>query len=214
MWSGYRSSIAPVDAAFQRTNGQTFWLASRYQLWRLENTLDEGQVEDGYDRLFVPQVGYTTGDVDVHDMMVDVEGRLVFVCTLASCLATTSERHSFEPFWQPPFVSRFAAEDRCHLNGLAPENGSVRYVTACSQSDVVDGWRDSRQDGGCMIDVPTSSVICQGFSMPHSPRIYRDKLWLLDSGNGYFGYVNRLTGQFERITFCPGFARGLTFVGD
>jgi uncharacterized protein (TIGR03032 family) len=196
------------------TNGQTLWLASRYQLWRLENTLDEGQTEDGYDRLFVPQVGYTTGDVDVHDMTVDAEGRLVFVCTLGSCLATTSERYSLEPFWHPPFVSRFATEDRCHLNGLAPENGTVRYVTACSQSDVADGWRDSRHDGGCVIDVADNTIVSEGFSMPHSPRIYRDKLWLLDSGNGYLGYVDRSTGQFEQVAFCPGFARGLTFIGN
>ena len=50
--------------------------------------------------------------------------------------------------------------------------------------------------------------------MPHSPRLYRDRLWLLDSGNGYFGYLDRQRGHFERVTFCPGYARGLAFVGD
>ncbi len=51
------------------------------------------------------------------------------------------DSHSFSPLWQPPFVTKLAAEDRCHLNGLAMESGKPRYVTAVSQSDVADGWQ-------------------------------------------------------------------------
>jgi uncharacterized protein (TIGR03032 family) len=79
---------------------------------------------------------------------------------------------------------------------------------------VFDGWRDRRADGGCVIDVLTGETILQGLSMPHSPRVYRDRLWLLDSGAGWFGFLDRQTGRFERVTFCPGYARGLAFVGD
>ena len=50
--------------------------------------------------------------------------------------------------------------------------------------------------------------------MPHSPRWYRDQLWVLNSGRGEFGRVNLQTKQFEPLTFCPGYIRGLTFVGD
>jgi hypothetical protein len=35
-------------------------------------------------------------------------------------LATLSERHSFKSLWQPPFISKLVAEDRCHLNVLKP----------------------------------------------------------------------------------------------
>ncbi len=62
-------------------------------------------------------------------------------------LATVSKTDSFAPLWQPRFISKLAAEDRCHLNGLAMDNGAPRYVTAVSRSDVVDGWRDDRRDG-------------------------------------------------------------------
>ncbi len=34
------------------------------------------------------------------------------------------------------------------------------------------------------------------------------------SGTGHFGRVDRATGQFEPLTFCPGYLRGLSFVGD
>ena len=42
-----------------------------------------------------------------------------------------------------------------------------------------------------MIDVRSNEVILTGLSMPHSPRWYRGKLWLLNSGTGDFGYVMR-----------------------
>ena len=147
-------------------------------------------------------------------MTVEASGRVVFVNTLFGCLATISETHSFVPLWKPPFLSRLAAEDRCHLNGLALEHGMVKFVTAVSQSDVADGWRDRRNDGGCVIDVKSNEIIATGLSMPHSPRVYRNKLWLLNSGTGHFGFIDRSTGCFERVAFCPGYLRGLSFHGD
>ena len=138
----------------------------------------------------------------------------MFVNTLFSCLATVSEEHSFIPLWQPPFISKLAAEDRCHLNGLALREGKPRYVTAVSQSDVAEGWRDRRVDGGCVIDVQSKEVILSELSMPHSPRWYRETLWLLNSGTGELGYVDLETGKFEPVTFCPGYLRGLAFQGD
>jgi uncharacterized protein (TIGR03032 family) len=194
------------------TDGQTLWLAAAFQLWRLENMLSDGTLtEDGYDRLFVPQLAQTTGDVDAHDLGVDAEGRVLFVNTLFSCLATTSPRYSFEPVWKPPFIDRLAAEDRCHLNGLAMDNGAARYVTACSATNEHHGWRAQRDSGGCLIDVASGEMVVTGMSMPHSPRIYRDQLYVLNSGMGQFCRVDVALGRLEPIAFCPGYARGLAF---
>lgn len=211
--------ISVFERTFNRcmglwADGQTMWMSSLYQLWRFENVLEPGQTANGYDRVFVPQVGYTTGDLDIHDVAVDADGRVMFVNTLFGCLATTNERFSFSPLWKPSFVSKLAAEDRCHLNGLAMEAGKPRYVTAVSQTDVVDGWRDRRTDGGCVIDVQSNESIVTGLSMPHSPRIYRDELWVCNSGTGYLGQVDRKRGTFEPITFCPGYLRGMAFVDN
>lgn len=195
-------------------DGQTLWMSSLYQLWRLENMLRPGELYQGHDRLYVPKVGYTTGDVDIHDIVVESSGRIVFVATHFGCLATLNERYSFTPLWRPAFLSKLAAEDRCHLNGLALEDGRCRYVTAVSTSDVVDGWRDRRRDGGVVLEVPTSRVVAAGLSMPHSPRLHRGDLWLLNSGSGFLGKVGRGGGSFEPVTFCPGYLRGLAFVGD
>jgi uncharacterized protein (TIGR03032 family) len=210
--------LAVFERTFNRSmglwaNGQTLWLSSLYQLWRFENVLAPGTHHEGHDRLYVPRVGHTTGDLDIHDVAVDADDRVLFVNTRFNCLATLHPRHSFQPLWRPRFVSKLVAEDRCHLNGLALEHGRPRYVTAVSQSDVIDGWRDRRRDGGVVIDVDTQRVVVAGLSMPHSPRLHQGQLWLLDSGSGQLGQVDLARGAFVPLTFCPGYLRGLAFTG-
>jgi uncharacterized protein (TIGR03032 family) len=212
-------------------DSRTLWLVSKFQIWRFEQAAaavvpyrpapaecDDAGIpawaERGYDVAYVPRIGYTTGDIDVHDIAVAADGRVIFVCTLFGCLATISEWASFQPLWRPSFVSALVPEDRCHLNGLAMREGRPAFVTAVADCDVADGWRDRRQDGGCVVDVVSGDIVARGLSMPHSPRWYRDQLWLLNSGTGEFGSVDLATGQFEPIAFCPGYLRGLAFFGD
>ena len=64
-----------------------------------------------------------------------------------------------------------------------------------------------------LIDVPSGETIATRLSMPHSPRWYAGKLWLLESGTGTFGVVDRDTGRYEAIAKLPGFTRGLDFHG-
>ncbi len=195
-------------------DGDALWMSTLFQLWRFKNTLEPAQVAGGYDALFVPRVAWTTGDIDIHDIAVDKDGQVVFVNSLFSCLATVDADHSFRPLWKPPFISKLAAEDRCHLNGLAMEDGRPRWVSAISRSDITDGWRDRRSTSGCIIDVESNEIVADGLSMPHSPRLYQGQLWVLDSGTGYLTKVDPKSGKTEQVTFCPGYLRGLSFVGD
>ncbi|HEY4163544.1 MAG TPA: TIGR03032 family protein [Dongiaceae bacterium] len=194
-------------------DGQTLWMTSLFQLWRFENALSQGENHQGYDRLYVPQLAFTTGDVDAHDVTVASDGKPIFVNTLFSCLAQPSDAKSFRPIWKPPFISQLLPEDRCHLNGLAMEDGRPRFVTAVGEVDVADGWREKRVGGGIVIDVAENAIVATGLSMPHSPRIYDGRLWLLNSGTGEFGFVDADSGKFEAIAFCPGYLRGLSFHG-
>ena len=161
----------------------------------------------------MPRNAQTIGDVDIHELAVDRSGWLIFVNTKYSCLETVSRTQSFTPIWKPPFICRLAPEDRCHLNGLAMEDSLPRYVTAVSRSDVVDGWRARRDEGGVVIDVQTDKVVTDQLSMPHSPRVQGGQLWALNSGRGYLIRIDRETGAKEDVGFCPGFLRGLAFHG-
>jgi len=208
-------------------DAQTLWMTSLFQLWRFENFVPKGQsTGDGYDALYVPTLGHTTGDVDIHDLHVrggGADGSPVFVVTKFNCLATPSVTHSFTPIWKPPFISALVPEDRCHLNGLAidPRTKEPAFVTMVSRSDVSDGWRDRRIGGGIVMDVRTNQVIAENLSMPHSPRIhpqFPSRVFLLNAGTGFLGYVDTNEGAstdtaFHEIAFCPGFTRGLTFIG-
>jgi uncharacterized protein (TIGR03032 family) len=83
-----------------------------------------------------------------------------------------------------------------------------------SRSDTIDGWRDRRADGGVVIDVETGAIVCDGLSMPHSPRLWNGRLWVLNSGTGELGQVDiEGGGGFRPLAFCPGFVRGLAFHG-
>jgi uncharacterized protein (TIGR03032 family) len=192
----------------------TIYMATRYQIWRLENALRPGQLDGGYDRLYVPQSAYTTGNLQMHDLAVDRTGQVVFINTLYNCLATVSERHSFTPLWRPPFISALAAGNRCHLSGLALRDGLPAFATSATRTDVPDAWRDQRRTGGTLLDIATSEVVASGLCMPDSPRWYRDRLWLANAGSGEFGWIDLATGRFEALARCPGILRGLCFVGE
>jgi uncharacterized protein (TIGR03032 family) len=194
--------------------GGQLWMSTLFQLWRFENFLEPGETKDGYDALYVPVAGHTTGDIDIHDIHAGADGRPVFVATRFNCLATLGSRSSFRPVWRPRFIDRVAAEDRCHMNGMAVEDDTPRYVSCVSRTNVAEGWREHRREGGAVIDVASGEVAAAGLSMPHSPRLHRGALWLLQAGTGEFGRVDLATGRFEPVCFLPGFARGLTFIGD
>lgn len=192
-----------------------FWVSSNTQFFRFENLVRPGQLgQGGCDAYYAPRMSYFTGDLDIHDVALDKDGSPVFINTLFNCLAKPSAEHSFEPIWQPPFISKLVAEDRCHLNGLALRDGVPRYVTMISQTDVYEGWRGQRESGGVVMDISNNEVVCDGLSMPHSPRWHDGKLWLHNSGTGDFGYVDMEKETFVPLAFCPGYLRGLDFIGD
>ena len=190
-----------------------FFMGSLYQLWRFDNYLAPGERYKGHDALYVPSIAHTTGDVDIHDIHLR-DAAPLFVATRFNCLAEPLPGKSFQAVWRPPFIDRLAAEDRCHLNGLAMDGDRPAYVTCVSQTNVAEGWREHRRSGGVVLQVPSGEVVASGLSMPHSPRLHDGALWLIQSGTGELGRVDLQSGRFEPVCFLPGFARGLVLHGD
>ncbi len=165
-----------------------------------------------HDACFLPRTSHVTGNVQVHEMAWAGD-ELWFVNTRFSCLCGRSADFNFVPHWRPRFISALAPEDRCHLNGLGLRDGRVRYVTALGETDDRGGWRRDKKGGGVLIDVASGEVIARGLSMPHSPRWYAGRLWVLDSGNGGVGVIDEATGRLTTVAELPGFTRGLDFLG-
>lgn len=194
--------------------GPRLHLASQYQVWTLENMLQPGQVANGaFDAAYVPRRAHTTGDIDAHELAIDADGQPIFVNTRYNCLAMLDPACSFRKFWQPEFIDAIVGEDRCHLNGLAMRDGRPAYATAVAETNILDGWRDQRGDGGVLIDIAGSRTVARGFSMPHSPRCYGSTILLLDSGRGCVVQVDPTSGDRRDIAFLPGFLRGLAICG-
>jgi len=168
--------------------------------------------EGEHDIAFLARSCHHSGPLMGHDLAWGGE-RLWLVNTLFNGLVTIKGDWSFVPQWQPPFISGWAAGDRCHLNGLAlAEDGSApAYVTALGETDSENGWREHKAMGGCLIQVPSGEVVLRGLSMPHSPRLYQGQLYLLDSGRGALVRLDLLTAEQLTIAVLPGFTRGLDF---
>ena len=217
---GQDGKLALHEALYPQAMGvvgdaDRIYLGTLTQIVRMENVLAPGQrANEVHDKVYVPRNMQTTGNIDIHELGIRDNGRIVFVNTRYSCLCEPSMTHSFKPIWKPEFISKLAAEDRCHLNGLAMVDGQPKYVTAVCRSDVVDGWRDRRHDGGIIIDVDSQAIMAEGLSMPHSPRVHDGRLWVLNSGSGELGWIDPASKAFTPVAFFPGFLRGLAFHND
>ena len=190
-------------------------IGTRNQVWFLRNAPDIApRVEPvgQHDACFLPRSSLVTGDIGIHEIAWSGE-ELWMVSTRFSCLCTLDPDYSFVPRWRPPFITGLAAEDRCHLNGLALVDDRPGYVTALGTTDTAGGWRADKPQGGCIIDIPSGEFVSRGLSMPHSPRWQDGRLWVLESGTGGIALVDRVTGQRETVAQLPGFTRGLVIVG-
>lgn len=179
------------------------------------------------DACYLPRNTHFTGDIDIHEMAWGIKSELAsslstakptepelwFINTRFSCICTKDNEHSFSPKWRPRFIDSYSPQDRCHLNGMALVDGTPRYVTALGQSNKASGWRENKANGGILMDVPSGDVICQGLSMPHSPRWHDEKLWIAESGTGSIGVVDLQSGRYEPVTQLEGFTRGIDIIG-
>ena len=188
----------------------------------------DGEPQTPPDACFMPRSVHVTGDIDIHEMAWGLPpqttsdaaphpdtdwNELWFINTRFSCLCRMDRDHSFLPHWRPPFVKGLSPQDRCHLNGLGMVDGRPKYVTALGATDAAAGWRENKARGGVLIDIDSEEIISCGLSMPHSPRWYDGKLWMLESGDGSIGTVDLQTGKYEAICHLDGFTRGMDFWG-
>lgn len=186
-------------------------VAARAQVWLMQAAPDlAAHVEPAgrHDACFLTRSSHFTGEIQAHELAWAGDD-LWLVNTAFGCLCTLDGRHSFVPRWRPPFLTTLAADDRCHLNGLAMADGQPKYVTALAETDTPQGWRPNKVNSGCLIDVASGQTVARGFAMPHSPRVHRGRVWMLHSGAGQLVLVDPASGRVETVTELPGYTRGL-----
>lgn len=167
-----------------------------------------------YDSFYVPRATYYTGNIDIHDMDWDKEGRLWGVNTAFSCLITIDDAYSFRPQWMPPFIKSMESSDLCHLNGMAMVDEKPRYVTMFGKTNTPKGWRANVETSGLIMDIENNATVCRNLPMPHSPRWFDGALYCLLSATGELIKVDVETGTYEVVTQLKGFVRGMAKRGD
>ena len=191
----------------------TIAVCTRKEVWFLRNTPDIAAKLPGQpDACFLARTSHFTDDIQAHEAAwVEGQGGNEFwiVNTLFSCLCALHPHYSFAPRWRPSFISALRPEDRCHLNGVAVVNGQPRYVTALAETDTPSGWRAVKNNGGCLIEVPSGRIIARGLSLPHSPRVEGNQIFFLHTGNGELAVADSKTGAITSVASVPGVLRGL-----
>ena len=162
--------------------------------------------------LYLHRASITTGMINIHDIAWGDEGLWVVNSTF-SCLSTLSSDSSFVARWKPKFISELVPEDRCHLNGMAMKNGKPKYVTTFNMENSKDSWSKERIDYGTLIDIDTNEILIEGMIMPHSPKVYKDEIYVCESGHGIVWKYNPITKKKIQVTKLQGFTRGLYFYG-
>jgi uncharacterized protein (TIGR03032 family) len=195
-------------------------VAGNEQIWFLDDHTELAPVmepEGTHDRCWLPRSSVVTGPILCHEIAwSETNGKpeLWIVNTAFSCLAGLDAQHSFVPRWRPPFVTALAAQDRCHLNGLALRDGEPAFVTVMALTNEPRGWRAGRNDSGAALDVGSGEVVTRGMAMPHSPRWHDGNLYVLNSGLGRLERVDIQSGHRDVVAMVPGYARGLALHGD
>jgi len=123
----------------------------------------------------------------------------------------------FEYAWWPRCVETrkgiLVQQNHLQLNSIAA-GASLRSSYFSASTDRISRLRpgdpkfpvDRR---GVVFSGATREPIAFGLTRPHSARLRKGQVWLLNSGYGEYGYVE--SGSFHSVTTLPGWTRGLCF---
>lgn len=220
--AGQKQSLTQIPVSFRKpmgiaVRGDSLAVATidEIQVYSKNKLLAETFPENPgfYESLYLPRAVFCSGETDLHDLSFG-EGGLWAVNTRFSCLSTFDIAFSFQPRWKPSFISALVPEDRCHLNGMAMNGSRPEFVTALSNTDSLEGWRENITETGLLMRVPDGEIILDNLPMPHSPRLTEDGLFVLLSASGEVLQVDPTQKTYTTILRTNSFIRGLTKIGN
>ncbi len=147
------------------------------------------------------------GITKAHDVQI-VNNQIIFCNTEKSFVSTFNHKFTHQ---QPSFISNLTVKDCCHLNGLAVTEKAKCYVTCLSKSNEEFGWKKDLTQG-VLYALENNKEILGDLHIPHSPRIYKRKLYFLESGKGQLSVC--LNNKKKVLLKTSNFLRGLCFYQD
>ena len=170
-------------------------VGSRHAIWTFASCEIAPSIgpEGEHDIAFLARSCHRSGPVMGHDLAWG-NGRLWLVNTLNG-LVTIEGNWSFVPQWKPPFIGSWAAGDRCHLGGLAQKERQCPGLCYCSGRNGYRTWLEGQQSQRWLLDPCTQRRGGGARTLhAHSPMLYKDELYVLNSGHGALLRVDPKSG--------------------
>ena len=161
-----------------------------------------------------PVAIFETGKILCHEIYDSGQDVIFYVNTRYSAIGSLSEGRINHCYWMPPFITNLVSEDLCHMNGFGFSNDCPEVVTCLAGTNFPQGWRLFPANSGLLVDVKNHEIICDGLTLPHSPRIIETNIYLLQSGISCLSVFDKKSGKLQTVVELPGFARGMAIVNN
>ena len=157
------------------------------------------------------------GSLYTHDLAFI--GRQLYANAVGYNAVVRIDDDGFDFAWWPRCAEgkggRLIQQNHLQLNSIAA-GASLRSSYFSASTDRISrlrpGHPDFPVDGrGVLFSGATREPIAFGLTRPHSARLRKGRVWLLNSGYGEYGFVD--DGAFRPVATLPGWTRGLCFHG-
>lgn len=178
-----------------------------------------GQGADGSRLLVAQSASFFPGRLYLHDLAF-IGGVLHGNAVGLNAVVRLAAPGECEPAWWPSAIENEGRPDMSRnylqLNSIAAGSDLASSFFSASSDEPSSrrpGHRNFPVDRrGVIFSGATREPVVRGLTRPHSARLYRDELWVDDSGYGRVLVIRN--GESVTVARLPGWTRGLTFVGD
>jgi len=214
----------PNGIAVNRKTNKVYIASTRSPSQIVElSTIKNLMVRDGHpgknrkDKLLVPsRVKYYAGAYYFHDLAMIGEKLYANSVGKNGVIEINFSTSSSEKIIWSPLSSRAQNTNHLQLNSIAAGKSlSESYFSASAEKPGEYKPGDIRfpvDKKGVIFSGKTKKVIARNLTRPHSAKIYKNRLWVNNSGYGEFGNIQN--GELNVITKFDGWTRGLAFFNN
>jgi uncharacterized protein (TIGR03032 family) len=184
----------------------------------LEPRLDAAPVRLAGRPLVPVRSRFYPGSLYMHDLAL-IGGRLYANAVGQNAVVRLPDAGGYARAWWPRCIETprgpLFGRNHLQLNSIAA-GPTLRASYFSASTAVISSRRPGHRNfpvdrRGVIFSGATRAPIVRGLTRPHSARLHGGRLWVLNSGYGEFGVIDR--GVFEPLARLPGWTRGLCLRG-